>query len=110
MNCPLCEEPIELGEVRRNELPPSITLYTPEGPRQAHRECMLREVMGGIGHHIAHEYCCTQLNDPDAGLTRRQSGLLVDAYLRVVGLDNAVQRSVIPSPNEEPPCHPSAPT
>jgi hypothetical protein len=62
---------------------------------------MLREVMGGIGHHIAHEYWCTQHHDPDAGLTRRQSSLLVDAYLNVVGIDNAVQRSVVPSPSED---------
>ena len=51
----------------------------------AHRECMLREVVGGIGHVIAHEYWCSQQGDPDAGLTYHQSAILVDAYVHVVG-------------------------
>lgn len=52
---------------------------------QAHRECLLREVMGGIGHLIAHDHWCTEKQDPDAGLTYRQSAKLVDAYVSAVG-------------------------
>lgn len=52
----------------------------------AHRECLLREVTGGIGHLIAHDYWCNVRADPDAGLTRRQSALLVDLYVALVGL------------------------
>jgi len=65
----------------------STTLGTPEGPRWAHRICMLREVAGGIGHHIAHEYWCEEMGDPDAGLTRYQSAQMVDLYIRLVGHD-----------------------
>jgi hypothetical protein len=42
-----------------------------------HRECGLRSVMGGIGHHVNHvRYCRGELG-PDAGLTYRQSALMV---------------------------------
>jgi hypothetical protein len=51
-----------------------------------HRQCSLREVMGGIGHLIAHDYWCLQKHDPDGGLTTRQSSLLVWEYYRVVGM------------------------
>lgn len=64
-------------------------VFTEGGPKPAHRTCMLREVIGGIGHLIAHEYWCVQKHDPDAGLTRRQSALLVAEYVRVVGVEKA---------------------
>lgn len=57
-----------------------------------HRQCMLREVSGGIGHHIAHPYWCEQMHDPDAGLTRRQSALLADLYVALVGVEAATRR------------------
>jgi len=75
MTCPLCEEEVT-GDW--------ATLYTEEGARQAHRVCMLREVLGGIGHLIAHEYWCAK-GDPDAGLTPYQSAQLAEAYFLVVG-------------------------
>lgn len=58
-----------------------------------HRECALRSVMGGIGHLIAHDYWCTERHDPNAGLTYRQSALLVDAFVMVVGVDEAARRA-----------------
>lgn len=61
-------------------------------PLVAHRECLLREGIGGIGHLIAHDYWCTQRHDPDAGLTYRQSALLVDAFVTVVGVEESVRR------------------
>lgn len=64
-------------------------VFTEDGPQPAHRSCMLREVIGGIGHLIAHDYWCTQMHDPDAGLTRRQSALLVQEYVRVLGVEKA---------------------
>lgn len=82
MECALCGEYIAPGDVQRNG-----TNFV------AHQECMLREVLGGIGHLIAHEYWCKEKHDPDAGLTRRQSSLLVDAYVRAVGVDAAAQVS-----------------
>lgn len=42
-----------------------------------HKECGYRSVMGGIGHHIDHARYCRSDLGPDAGLTRRQSALLV---------------------------------
>ena len=78
MICPVCGE-----EVTDKD---TYTLYTPDGPEQAHRVCMLREVTGGIGHCIAHEYWCSQHSDPDAGLTKYQSARLVDAYIHIVGM------------------------
>jgi hypothetical protein len=47
----------------------------------AHRECHLRAVMGGIGHHVDHAHYCRSALGPDAGLTRRQSSLLVWSVL-----------------------------
>jgi hypothetical protein len=79
--CLLCDD--EVGD-------DTATLYTEDGPQQVHRVCMLREVMGGIGHCIAHEYWCVQKDDPDGGLTRYQSARLVDAYYHVVGMPDPV--------------------
>lgn len=71
-NCEMCGEPC--GE-------PFKGVVTMVG----HRECFLRDGMGGIGHLLAHEYWCSQRGDPDAGLTYRQSALLVDAWVQAVG-------------------------
>jgi hypothetical protein len=85
--CPLCHE-IVVRDTR--------VLHTPEGPRLAHRECMLRDVMGGIGHLIAHDYWCTQRDDPDAGLTRHQSARLVDAFSHIVGIGESAKAVAVP--------------
>lgn len=60
-----------------------------------HHECNLREVMGGIGHIIAHPYWCKERHDPDAGLTYRQSAMLVYSYVRLVGVESATERGSI---------------
>jgi hypothetical protein len=62
-----------------------------------HRECHLREIVGGIGHLIAHPYWCIQHHDPDAGLTTRQSSLLVDAWVQVMGVEAVGQAAEIHS-------------
>lgn len=46
-----------------------------------HRECGLRAVMGGIGHHENHAYWCTEKGDPDGGRSYRQSALEVWAMV-----------------------------
>jgi hypothetical protein len=73
--------------------------FTP-GPidTSKHPECGLRMVIGGIGHLIAHEYWCSQRRDPDAGLTYRQSALLVRAWVDVMGIEETVQRSITDEP------------
>lgn len=71
--------------------------WIPLNPAQnSHRECSLREVMGGIGHHLGHEYWCRQQHDTDAGLTRRQSAKMVVALIDVLGIDEVLKRSVVP--------------
>ena len=76
--CELCDEPCDAA------FEGVVTMH-------AHRECLLRDCMGGIGHLIAHEYWCgPPRNDPDAGLSRRHSALLVDAYIHIVGIKSAV--------------------
>lgn len=46
-----------------------------------HRECGYRGVMGGIGHHVDHARYCRGELGTDAGLSRRQSALLVWRHL-----------------------------
>ena len=79
--CPMCEHPVAQGDIS------PTTLWVDGKARDTHRSCMLRETIGGIGHLIAHDYWCSQYGDPDAGLSRRQSALLVDAYVALVGID-----------------------
>jgi hypothetical protein len=76
--CVLCDDPL---------FGPSVSTAQP-----MHRECGLRSTIGGIGHLIAHDYWCTERHDPDAGLTYRQSALLVDTFVAVVGVEEAVGR------------------
>jgi hypothetical protein len=80
----MCDQPVVPG----GDISPT-SLFTENGRQTAHRSCMLREVIGGIGHLIAHDYWCVQHHDPDAGLTRRQSALLVDVYVATVGTEPA---------------------
>jgi hypothetical protein len=77
--CPLCKEPV-LGEASMDPL------WVDGVPRPVHWQCMLRSVLGGIGHLIAHDHWCgAPRHDPDAGLTYRQSSLLAAEWQRVVG-------------------------
>jgi hypothetical protein len=65
--CELCAEALTL----RDDV-------VPMNPFQvAHRECLLRCVLGGIGHLENHELWCNQRHDPDGGRTYRQSALEV---------------------------------
>jgi hypothetical protein len=80
-SCVFCDE-----ELDGTDSSPDL-IGTAEGPRGAHRQCMIRSARGGIGHLVAHEYWCGQHNDPDAGLTFRQSALLVATWIDVVGIN-----------------------
>ena len=78
-----CDEDTSLDNVVSPE-------YMMDGTkRRAHDDSALRQVLGGIGHLIAHEYWCLQKNDPDAGLTYRQSALLVYQWVHIVGLETS---------------------
>lgn len=87
-SCLLCGRPVHVGE----QTPSPIYDGQTGAARFPHRACMLREVVGGIGHLIAHEYWCTgEISDPDAGLERWQSARLVELYVELVGVDAAVR-------------------
>jgi hypothetical protein len=73
-DCPLCRELIDDDD----RVVPT-QLVTADGVQEAvmHQECALRSVMGGIGHHLDHDLWCTQREDPDGGLTYRESARAV---------------------------------
>lgn len=77
MTCYLCGEPIHLGEDRAD----IVNI-------DAHRECSLRSVLGGIGHLIDHAHFCRGIG-PDAGLDYRTSSLLVDVWVARKGIPAA---------------------
>lgn len=77
-SCALCSTAVADGESHR-------TINTPEGISPAHRECLLRSVLGGIGHLTAHEYWCLQQHDPDMGMNYRESALAVDQWVHEHG-------------------------
>lgn len=79
MICASCNEPILPGEERAD----IVTM-------DVHRECALRDVVGGIGHLIDHDHFCSGVG-PDAGLDRRTSSLLVDVWVARKGVEAAVR-------------------
>jgi hypothetical protein len=85
-DCLWCEEPLH-GNVS------STPIHTEEGRREVHIECALRQVIGGIGHLVAHEYWCVLQHDPDAGLSYRQSALLTHRFVELLGVERAVDYS-----------------
>jgi hypothetical protein len=77
MICQMCNEEILDGE--RNH-------PVNGGFDAAHDECLLRSVMGGIGHLTDHEFWCRTIGDPDASLTYRASALAVAAWIEEHGV------------------------
>lgn len=71
MKCIFCEEPIAMGdELHRNPI------GTADGPRIAHYECALRQVVGGVNHQRGRCTCCGGTEPPDPPrLTRREAAL-----------------------------------
>lgn len=78
-DCPLCGTAVEPGQ-------DCASIGTGRGSVSAHRECLLREVLGGIGHLTGHAYWCGARHDPDGGMTRRESALAVDHWVHVHGV------------------------
>lgn len=77
MICFHCREPIAEGEQRADIL-----------TMDAHRECALRAVIGGIGHLIDHAHFCRAIG-PDAGLDYRTSALMVDVWVHRKSVEEA---------------------
>jgi hypothetical protein len=57
----------------------------------AHRECLLRSVLGGIGHLEDHQHWCIEVGDPDGGRTYRQSAIEVEKWVHDHGLEEATR-------------------
>jgi hypothetical protein len=84
--CLLCNETILTGE-------PAGVVGTYDGfavMRRAHTECLMRSVLGGIGHHEDHWHWCRVVGDPDGGRTYRQSAIEVAALYEAGKLDMSV--------------------
>lgn len=73
--CLLCGDPIMADD--QGSFTHAVILHHVRPHRPVHRECSLREVLGGIGHHNDHALWCTQRHDPDGGLSYRASALAV---------------------------------
>lgn len=80
MICAHCQEPILPGEDLAE-----ITIAD-SAATNAHRECTLRIVLGGIGHLIDHAHFCGGELGPDAGLDYRTSALMVDVWVHRKGI------------------------
>lgn len=78
--CSMCTEPISAAEATE-----AMLVMGQPGGLFAHRECLLRAVLGGIGHIENHSYWCHEMHDPDGGRTYRQSALEVDAWVHTHG-------------------------
>lgn len=79
--CPLCEQTILAGEDVRELM-----------NGRAHRECLLRSVLGGIGHLEDHQHWCNEVGDPDGGRTYRQSAIEVEEWVHRHGIEEATKR------------------
>ena len=88
MDCELCHEGIEPG--RQYNMGENSHMV-------AHRECLMREALGGIGHHLGHEYWCSIRRDPDAGLTRHQSAVLVLTLMELLGPETMAANAIPPT-------------
>lgn len=78
MTCYFCDEEL-VGPLVANEVPdpqPQDRVYL-GGTDGVHRACMLREVLGGIGHLTDHNLWCNERQDCDAGLSRYASAVAV---------------------------------
>jgi hypothetical protein len=74
--CALCAVEVVDGDQGSFMGLPAQPYYGP-----THRECSLRSVIGGIGHLTNHLWWCVDQHDPDAGLSYRQSALMVWDYI-----------------------------
>lgn len=89
--CLLCDQPIEDGHQGTFMIAAVASAAHPQGAETyapVHRECSLRSVLGGIAHLRRTCSCYAApgfADDPDAGLSYRESALLVWAYVQEHG-------------------------
>lgn len=72
--CLLCDTEVEAGDTSRSTQVLRGDVFE---VRESHVECLLRSVIGGIGHLRDHEFWCLTMQDPDGGESYRQSALAV---------------------------------
>lgn len=81
--CPLCGTEVEFGQLAN---PLGVVLSDGRvGTKMAHQECVLRSVVGGIGHILDHEFWCLTIGDTDMELGYRESALRVAAWVNEHG-------------------------
>lgn len=96
--CVLCDEPI--GDGDSGTLMAARNPVTGQwGPEPVHRECSLREVLGGAGHLAAPPHAPGTC-DLDGGLTRHQSALLVQRWVDRMGVENTIGAGRYPQVRE----------
>lgn len=86
--CVLCLQVISPGQDTR----PVSRIVPGRAGNQAHQECLLRSVLGGIGHLENHAHWCVEVGDPDGGRSYRQSAVEVAAWVEAYGTDTEVAR------------------
>jgi hypothetical protein len=76
--CIFCEEPIVEGDRR---FPIGVMRLENEEPRigvgHVHRECMMRQTLGGVGHHLGKCHCpggSGEFEDPPE-MTKREAAI-----------------------------------
>lgn len=85
--CLLCTEQIVEGD--RGTLHANFH----GGLDPVHVECGMREVLGGAGHLAAEPHGPGGCGDPDGGLSRRESALLVWEWVERMGSENTARAS-----------------
>jgi hypothetical protein len=73
--CLLCNQTIHVGQ----------KTGPVNGTSQAHWECLMRSVLGGIGHLEDHQHWCIEVGDPDGGRSYRQSAVEVAEWVKEHG-------------------------
>jgi hypothetical protein len=82
--CGLCEE--EIADDAEYEPMPFVAADGTVEAKFVHRECVVRSVLGGIGHHEDHDYWCGHMHDPDGGRSYHQSAIEVYEMLQKQGI------------------------
>lgn len=82
-SCLWCDEEIVDGD--RGFMRAAVT-QTGADLRAEHRECGFRAVVGSIGHLLKVCHCYGGTMEDPPGITRRQSALLVWAWVRTYGM------------------------
>lgn len=83
-DCEVCHQPIRAGD--QGAL--VWAMVDPLAPVRLphHRECVLRVMVGGIGHIVDCEFWCQLHQDGDAGLSLRSSAVKVWEHFVAEGL------------------------